>query len=546
MKKLTAILISLIMMIALSASVTALSRDLPISTKTLNAILDDYRKALKNGETYLSLSDYKLVNDDAHTLYNGLREYFTYNANDIGSFKFGRYNESYISFDIETSGGYITGVWFTYDEKYVDDDGKCDTKALEADKKLVSERYRKALSVAGRGMTDLEKALALYDYLLTITDYPESVGAHGTDSYPNASYKAYGLLRDGFSTCMAYAKLYAILLNESGIPAVTVGSDNIKHEWLMVCIDGDWYHCDPTWDDFTTEYGCTTYFSPNDDRYDHGAVSHEYFLKSDEEFIELEHPDWEVSFTVNPDFMFETPVSGKSGKFDDKFFSYNNEKFLCYSVMSCINGNWYFADIESGSIVRTTMDGEPEYIELPDDEMPLYSFAYGNDLYVSTDHFVYRMSTVNDSFEKIFELPSDNEKEKEENRYKYFSEMSILYDEMTLITAEFSRDIDQDSDGIFKDTKFSTSTYPMSEVQNMEAVTPEEKTVTAQRSDDSFSSTGRRKDPAEPITLPAQPEDNSRAEFIRSSSYVFVLIGAGVLLIVAGGVAAALFIFRKK
>lgn len=546
MKKLSAILISLIMMIVLSAGVSALPKDLPISTKTLNAILDDYRSALKNGDSYLSLSGYDLYNDDAHKLYNGLKEYFTFNANDIGSFKFGRYYESYITFDLETSGNYITGVYFSYDEKYVGSDGNCDVKALEADKKIVSERYRKALSVARRGMTDLEKALALYDHLLTITDYPESVGAHGTDSYPAASYKAYGLLRDGFSTCMAYAKLYAILLNESGIPAVTVGSDTINHEWLMVCIDGEWYHCDPTWDDFTNDYGVTTYLSPNDDSYDRGAVSHEYFLKSDEEFIELEHPDWEVSFTVNPDFLRDTPVSGKSGKFDDKFFSYNNEKFLCFSAMNYINGNWYFSDFESGAVVRTTMDGEPEYIDLPDAEMPLYTFAYGNDLYVSTDHFVYRMDTVSENFEKLFELPSDTDKQKEDNRYICFSEMSILYDELILTTAEFSRDRDEDSDGIFKDTVFTTKTYPMSEVQYMEAVENAEKIFSAQRSDDSSVSSSRKDDTPRPAVITQGPADNSRAEAIRSSSYVFVFIGSGILLLAAGGVAAALIILRKR
>lgn len=543
-KKIISVLLSLIMIFSLSANVSAIGNDLPVATNTLNKILDSFRKALKNGDEYLSLTEYGLYDDESKTLYYGLYDLFVYNCNDTGSFKLGKYNESYVTLDLISSSGNITGVKIKYDDHYVDENGKFNKEQLEKDKKLVSERYRKALSVVKRNMTDVEKALALYDYLLTITDYPASIGQHGTESYPTDSYKAYGLLRDGYSTCLAYSKLYAILLNESGVKAVTVGSDTIAHEWVMVCIDGEWYHCDPTWDDFVTSYGLTTFFHPNDDEYDRGAVSHEYFLKSDEEFLEMDHIDWEVSFTANPDRILETPKSGESGKFDDKFFSYNNEKFLCFTAMWCINGNWYFADEESNSVVRTTIDGEPEYISLPDEnEYIRYIFSYENDLYVSTDESVYRFDTVSDKYDKIFAVsatyPGD------ENKYTVFSEMSIIYDEMTLTTADYEYTNDEDADEWFSNINFSTETYPMSEIRFKEPVGDnEEKTVSASR--DTLEINEKiRTIVSDEVPQPISPVDSTAVQK-RSSSLIYLIIGVVVLGITAAAVIAALIIHKKR
>ena len=551
MKKIISVLLSFMILAAMSASAAALSsEDIDLATKELNRLLNSFRTAIKNGDNYLSFREYNIYGPEKSDTYYSLYELLSYNTDDIGSFKFGKYNESYITIDLVVESDYITGVNISYDEYYVDENGGCDKERLEADKKIVSERYRRALSVVKKGMTDTEKALALYDYLLTITDYPKSIGIHGADAYPDDSYKAYGLLRDGYSTCMSYAKLYAMLLNESGIPAVTVGSDNMLHEWVMVCIDGEWYHCDPTWDDFLTDYGFTAYFDPNDDSYDPGAVSHQYFLRSDEEFIELEHPDWEVSFNLNPDHMLKAPESGPSGKFNDKFFAYDNETFSSFSAMSCINGNWYFCDDLSNSVVRTTIDGEPEYIPLPEDyEYVRYSFPYGNDLYVSTDYSVYRMDTVSDKFEKIFTI--DPELIFDEDKYTVYTEMNMRYDELTLTTASFAYNSDDDADELFTDVQISTAAYPMSEVQNMKNITSVSDDVFSASRETSGSSktSGTDFSAVKDIVSDAVPEPvstvDTEAAQIRSSSLIYIIIAAVVLCIAAGAVIAAL-IFNKR
>lgn len=550
MKKIVSVLLSLIMIFAMSAGASAIGNDLGLGTKALNKLLDSFRTALKNGDSSVSLKEYGLP-DDSLT-YMELYELLSYNTNDIGSFKLGKYNESYVTLDIYTDSGYLSSVSIKFDDQYVDSSGELNAEQLDADKKLVYDRYRAALSVAKRGMTDVEKALALYDYLLTITDYPQSQGLHGNEVYPDDSYKAYGLLRDGYSTCLAYAKLYAILLNESGVPAITVGSDTINHEWVMVCIDGEWYHCDPTWDDFSTDYGLTTFYDPNDDSYDIGAMTHEYFLKSDEEFIELEHPDWYVSYTVNPDRMTEAPVSGPSGKFDDMFFSDKNENFYCYTAMSCINGNWYFCDCKSNCIIRTRIDGEPEYIDIPNSDMEYlhYAFPYGNDLYVATDYSIYRMDTVSDKFDRIFAItpPADEDEEK----YTVYSEMSVLYDEMKLTTAQFSYNDDEDSEEWFNDVQITSETFPMNELQTKAPVTPtEEKTISARRDsgDDNDDAGSNRLAAAEDIAdhSPALPDagDLLREE-IRKTSTLYMTIGVVVLAVIVAAVIAAIIIHKKR
>lgn len=56
----------------------------------------------------------------------------------------------------------------------------------------------------------------------------------------------------GLGNCQAYAKLYMMLLDFSGIPSRTVISNT--HMWNEVLYNGIWYNCDTCWADITQSH----------------------------------------------------------------------------------------------------------------------------------------------------------------------------------------------------------------------------------------------------------------------------------------------------
>ncbi len=67
----------------------------------------------------------------------------------------------------------------------------------------------------------------------------------------------YGALAERQAVCAGYARAYQYLMQRAGIPAwyivgdsITPGSSySVGHAWTLVCLDGNWYHTDLTWDD---------------------------------------------------------------------------------------------------------------------------------------------------------------------------------------------------------------------------------------------------------------------------------------------------------
>ena len=464
MKKIISVILAAVLAVSvLCIGAGAVYGDTVIPTKTLNKVLDAYRKVIKNGETYMPLSEYGIYNGSDGAAYSELFTAFIINNGDYASFMFGKYSETYATIEIQGEvGENFTGVKIEYPEQYMGEDGKCDMERINKDKELISARYRTALSLVSRKMTDIEKALILYDFVILCADYPDPVGTdiNGGDLYHDDAHVVTGLLRDGYGVCSGYAKLYALLLNDSGVPAITVESIPMNHEWVMVKIGDEWYHADPTWDDPRYESGYTEFLDPTEDPWDIGAVTHYYFLKSDEEIKELGHYDWDVSYSVNPDYLFEAPESGSSGAFDDMFFSDMNDEYLCISAMNYINGNWYFTDLLQHAVIRITPDGGAEKVPFPDEEYPKYSFGYESDLYISTNHSIYRYDTISDKFDKILEIAD------EDAEISQFSEMRVIFDEMTLITI-----IDNSGDGTFSSFDTNSDTFSMEEMRYTDALT---------------------------------------------------------------------------
>lgn len=170
---------------------------------------------------------------------------------------------------------YITEEYrYSYDDNDIVDsftpstlyDGELDMAAYE-------ERAAQILAECVLpGMEQWQIALALHDYLIAHTAYDESLEKNSS----------YDVLVNGSAVCVGYAMAYQDLLQRAGMECLLVTSTAMEHAWNLVCIDGNWYHVDLTWDD------------PSPDAV--GYVSHEFFLRTDAEMSAGEDPhyDWDT------------------------------------------------------------------------------------------------------------------------------------------------------------------------------------------------------------------------------------------------------------
>ena len=105
-------------------------------------------------------------------------------------------------------------------------------------------------------MTQAQQAEALYAYLTEQVRYDfRYYGEPG--EMPYESTNAYGALHDHLAICGGYAQAFQLLLEQAGIPCVTVtgqlGGEN--HMWNLAQIDGQWRYFDPTSDRGRAGYG---------------------------------------------------------------------------------------------------------------------------------------------------------------------------------------------------------------------------------------------------------------------------------------------------
>lgn len=527
MKKTASFLTALSIMLNLCVINAAAENTL--SGNTLAEISDRIRAAIDSGENAVDISDYGVVvemrSDSLSPEYSAFLDML---QKTVGMYKFNfgeYYSESPVSAEpdfipTENCNEYgigdnmITTVYISYDERYRSDDGTCDTALLAVDRQRIENEYAAALSSVKDGMNDVEKALALYDYVIALINYPDdgviTQYEDGFAQYPPEKYTVASALLDRSAVCTAYAALYAALLNDVGIPAITVDSGEISHCWTMLRIDGAWYHADPTWDDpnymfadEATGLYLTKNWDHNNDCWDEGAARHDYFLKSDSEITALGHYGWENYFTFKT--ADGTPSADVSGAFKDKFFStYDvlNTSHFCY-----INGKWYFADDISGKIISAS------YGDTPSDFVPLdlppylssakYLFAYGDDLYACKSEKIYRAVPETLDIAAIIGAPEGCD----------FTEMSIVSD--TLRTVCVNNET----------LEFIEAEYPAAELAGMTDLSAENVTETA-------VTTAAQTEPPEtetPETETTEPAAVSpdRAAVSKENIVVWLIIGAG-------------------
>lgn len=260
---------------------------------------DVYERAesvFNSGGGYIDLSGISLSVSDNSAAISEINRAWTESC----VFRVGDISTAAATYSPVYNGETLVGANIFYRTDYINVDGKCEIERMKADISAVSEEFSAALTLVTSEMSELEKAVIFHDYIVNRADYAEkTVQPDGSLNYAPDEYNSVGVFLDGKAVCSGYASAYAALLRASGIEAVVVTSVEMNHDWTMLKIDGNWYHADCTWDD--SENG----------------IIYDYFLKSDEEFIQLEHYGW----TVGTDSGYGgygavAPIADKSGAFD--------------------------------------------------------------------------------------------------------------------------------------------------------------------------------------------------------------------------------------
>lgn len=111
--------------------------------------------------------------------------------------------------------------------------------------------------------SDFDKLLYLHDYFVLNYSYDKTLTIR--DAYTFFAQKT--------GVCQAYMLALIAAAERLGIETIPVTSDEMKHAWNMVKLDGEWYHVDLTWDDGGS--------LPN-------SISYRYFLQSNNGIVAID------------------------------------------------------------------------------------------------------------------------------------------------------------------------------------------------------------------------------------------------------------------
>lgn len=158
-----------------------------------------------------------------------------------------------------------------------------DSKLNEQDKFVLDTAKKVIGEIITDDMSDYEKEKAVYDWLIGYTSYnasnlaPISAG----DEY---SHEPYGVLKYHTAICVGNSTTMKLFLDMTGIENKIIHStENGEHAWNLVKLDGEWYHCDVTFDGGTGGIPAYTYFNVPDSVKDDGSYpwNHEVIPSAD-------------------------------------------------------------------------------------------------------------------------------------------------------------------------------------------------------------------------------------------------------------------------
>lgn len=188
---------------------------------------------LVNGEEYIDISEFH-ESKDSNLVLDALLEAYYQNPLSLG-----------IDGVATNQDNTVVKVTYTY--------GKEEQKKKQAE--LRAEVSRVVDEIITDGMTDLEKELAINNYLCDTAEYDTAALEYAlehdmqVDPSFDDSFSAYGVLINKVGVCASYSAAFKLLADEAGLDCIVVTgylNGNLPHAWNRVLIDGQWMSIDAT------------------------------------------------------------------------------------------------------------------------------------------------------------------------------------------------------------------------------------------------------------------------------------------------------------
>ena len=398
-----------------------------VSEDVLDIISERVEKGVEKGDKYIDFTDLQIyieiMSDAEYSEYDKINDVICAAWTKKGFFTIGDMKEAFCYYKIITEPteeaieigntyNMLMGVEIDFNNVYRNEDGTGNIKKIAEDKATIKKEFETALSMVNSEMSDFDKALVLHDYLVAYVNYPDpEKQVDGVDCYKEEHYTMAELLCRGEGVCCAYARVYRALLDECNIPAITVDSTELNHEWNMIYIDGNWYHVDVTWDDEKYIMGVTSNGDFNGDSWDIGAVIHTYFLLTDTQMKECGRVSWNLGY--KDDSFGETqdmaPFSAKEpyGIYKESQF-FDSLLYWSGNAFNFIDGYWYVLDKSNSNIAKVKANDLKEYgylnIEITDTIK--YVYGYEKWLFICTEKEIHVYDTEDCVIDKVIS-PSD-------------------------------------------------------------------------------------------------------------------------------------------
>ncbi len=263
-------------------------------------------------------------------------------------------NPEYFYVDLDNSSFAMDDLGFV-EEMYFSYKGTKDEIAKQREK--LQTKTDEILSHIGKDYSTLDKVIYLHDYITSHNEYDINGVYEDVENIDFHSFDAYGCLVNNLSVCQGMSDAFYLLCTKLEIEVYMCNSYDMCHAWNVVNIDGKYYHLDITWDDDPSKVGLN--FDGENFLDVVGVVSHDYFLKSDDEFLSLEHYNWTKDKTT------------ECSHFDNAFWQDVN------SSIYIIDGYYYFLK-NSALVKRDKATGvETEIYSIKDGR-----YSYGDKQYV--------------------------------------------------------------------------------------------------------------------------------------------------------------------
>lgn len=258
-------------------------------------------------------------------------------------------------------------------------------------KEKFEAKKAEALSVINESMSDIDKMIALHDYIVLNAEYDLDTYNTLNNEHPT-SFTAYGVLVNNVGVCQSYTLAYVLLLKEAGIEVGTVQSRALNHIWNIVKIDGNWYHVDVTWDDPT----------PNME----GYIDYSHFLSSDNEFKTTGNHnsnDWVTKYSATSETYRNAfwKASASPLAYFEGYYYYADNNGKSTATANILKSE--LSNVESSELVRALKDLFWKYTggNAAGGRFQIVPFTFDGNLYYNTTDSIYRLCPEYNSDELV-------------------------------------------------------------------------------------------------------------------------------------------------